>query len=137
VTPAVEGPIYVDSSVLVAGLTSDDPRRESVLAWLDRHLTEMVTSAITEVEVHRALLRRGAPTASKRAADRMLSTYEVTELTPLIRRRAATLHPTTLRTLDAIHVATALAAAVGEFATLDTRQRYAAEEAFLKIAEIA
>ena len=128
--------IYVDSSVLVAAVTSDDPRRAAASSWLYRHTDQLVASAIAEVEVGRALLRRGAPTSAKAAVERLLATYVLVDLTPHIREWAATLRPTALRTLDALHVATALASAVGEFATLDARQRFAAEEASLKIAEI-
>ena len=57
---------------------------------------------------------------------------DVIDVTPEIRRRAAILPPASLRTLDAIHVATALVAEAYQFATLDERQKVAAEEAFLK-----
>jgi uncharacterized protein len=67
---------------------------------------EQVASAIVEVEVVRAV-RRAVPQLSERA-DRVVTQIAVIEPSESIRARAAVLEPVTLRSLDALHLATAL-----------------------------
>jgi uncharacterized protein len=70
------------------------------------HDADQVASAIVEVEVVRAV-RRAAPELTARAQS-VVSQIAVVEPTPGIRERAALLEPATLRSLDALHLATAL-----------------------------
>ena len=58
---------------------------------------------------------------------------EIVEITPEIRERAIEVRPASVRSLDAIHVATALVAGLSGFASFDARQRIAAEEMGLKL----
>ena len=67
---------------------------------------DQVASAIVEVEVVRAI-RRAAPELTALAQD-VVSQIAVVEPTEAIRERAALLEPATLRSLDALHLATAL-----------------------------
>jgi uncharacterized protein len=67
---------------------------------------DQVASAIVEVEVVRAV-RRGIPELSERA-DRVVAQIAVIDPSESIRARAAVLEPVTLRSLDALHLATAL-----------------------------
>jgi len=67
---------------------------------------DQVASAIVEVEVVRAI-RRAAPELVALAQD-VVSQIAVVEPTEAIRERAALLEPATLRSLDALHLATAL-----------------------------
>ena len=67
---------------------------------------DQVASAIVEVEVVRAV-RRGAPELTA-LAQNVVSQIAVVEPTEAIRQRAALLEPATLRSLDALHLATAL-----------------------------
>ena len=68
--------------------------------------SDQLASAIVEVEVVRAV-RRVAPELVTRAR-RVVSQLSVVEVTTPIRTRAALLEPATLRSLDALHLATAL-----------------------------
>jgi uncharacterized protein len=67
---------------------------------------DQLASAIVEVEVVRAV-RRAAP-ALLSQAERVVSQIAVVEPSDRIRARAALLDPATLRSLDALHLATAL-----------------------------
>jgi predicted nucleic acid-binding protein len=67
---------------------------------------DQLASAIVEVEVVRAV-RRAAPELVTQA-QRVVSQLAVVELTEPIRSRAALLDPVTLRSPDALHLATAL-----------------------------
>jgi predicted nucleic acid-binding protein len=86
------------------------PETESAALEAAVRGTSLVTSEVVEVEVRRAV-RRGRPGA-ERAVDLPLSGVSLIPLDDRIRRLAGTLGPSSLRTLDAIHLATALA--VGE-----------------------
>jgi predicted nucleic acid-binding protein len=66
-------------------------------------------------------------------AFRLLDHCEIVDLTPEIRLRAIEVRPASLRSLDAIHVATALVAGINRFASFDARQRIAAEEMGMKL----
>jgi hypothetical protein len=124
-------PVYVDTSVLVAALTRDDTHHEQARKWFAEIGLGFVTSVITDVELERALARRGVPARSHRMADRTLASAQRLDVTADIRATAASLAPASLRSLDAIHVATALTAEVAWFATFDVRQAVGAEEAGL------
>ena len=67
---------------------------------------DQVASAIVEVEVVRAV-QRAAPELTA-LAQNVVSQIAVVEPTEAIRERAALLEPAALRSLDALHLATAL-----------------------------
>ena len=67
---------------------------------------DQVASAVVEVEVVR-VVRRAAPELLSQA-DRVVSHVAVIEITEAIRTRAALADPAALRSLDALHLATAL-----------------------------
>ena len=67
---------------------------------------DQIASALVEVEVPRAV-RRAAPELAPRAA-RVVGQIAVVEMSEPIRARAAALEPSSLRSLDALHLATAL-----------------------------
>jgi predicted nucleic acid-binding protein len=69
---------------------------------------DQFASAIVEVEVVRAVARVAPEQVG--AAQRVVAQLPLVEPTEAIRGRASLLDPPTLRSLDAIHVATALAA---------------------------
>ncbi len=103
--------LYVDSSVILRWLLGQaDP------LVVDFRTVQGVTSALTEVECLRTLDRLSKRTrldekilASKRAlVYQLMKTVEVVEPTPAILDRASLPFPTTLATLDAIHLASAL-----------------------------
>ncbi len=103
---------YVDASVLLR-LVLGEPGR--LAKW--REVDTAVSSALAEVEVVRTLdrLRVRAELTPEETADRRGTAYRLLEAVSLadvstpILRRAADPFPTPLGTLDAIHLATALA----------------------------
>jgi predicted nucleic acid-binding protein len=115
---------YVDSSALVKLLVD-----ESGSAGMTRWYVEaerVLSSRIGIIETRRAVARRsGNPDPG--LVDRILQSVEVFELDADIGRTAATVGPPGLRTLDAIHIATALAIpGVDAFVTYDDRLATAA-----------
>jgi len=88
-------------------LVVEEPESAALRDLLQSHPNQFA-SALVEVEVVRAVARA----APGRVADaqRVVTQLPVVDVTADIRRRAADLQPATLRTLDAIHLATALAA---------------------------
>jgi predicted nucleic acid-binding protein len=103
---------YLDSSVILRlVLKEPDPLRE----WPDVH--HGVTSALAEVEVLRTMdrLRFSAPAlnpqvfaARREAAFRVLEGLETIDITRVVLARAAQPLPTSLGTLDAIHLVSAM-----------------------------
>ncbi len=98
--------LYLDSSALVK-LVVREPETAALLAVLRQH-TDSVSSALARVEVLRAVAR---VTRSKTVRDRALAVLERVALVTIddqILEAAAALPPTSLRSLDAIHLATVL-----------------------------
>src|SRR5438105_675333 len=134
--PSSVAPVYVDSSVLVALLAPDDQHYQSIRRWVARDTSPMLSSVLAEVDVGRSLRRRGAPPALHGALRRILSRLDLVEVTAPIRAAATEIRPAAVRSLDAIHIGTALIAGVERFASLDARQRMAAEEMGLKLVPV-
>ncbi len=116
--------IYLDSSAVVK-LVRIEPESPALRDWLNARDEPPVTSVLAEVEVPRAL-RRSAP-ARLAALPRVLARITRIELDASIRATAAAYAADTLRSLDAIHLATAevLVASgktVSAFVTYDRRQ---------------
>jgi predicted nucleic acid-binding protein len=97
--------IYLDSSALIK-LVHHEPESKALLSWLVAQRLPAVSSVLAEVEVERAI-RRAAPAALP-AVPAVLSTVFLFEIDAAIRRGAAVLADPLLRSLDAIHLATAL-----------------------------
>jgi hypothetical protein len=97
--------IYLDSSGVVKLIRVETSTAELV-AWLGhRESTALVSSALAEVEVPRAL-RRHAPAALE-GAQAVLSRLYIVEIDATVRATAAAYDIRTLRSLDAIHLASA------------------------------
>ena len=92
-----------------------------------------IASAIVEVELPRAV-RRAAPELVP-AAIRVVAQMTVVELGAAVRTRATALDPPTLRSLDAIHLATALEALpeLQSFVSYDERLAAAAAAEGLEV----
>jgi hypothetical protein len=120
---------YLDASAIVK-LVIDEADSLPLLRWY--HESErVVTSRIGLVETQRAVARRDHDEAHLRL---VLDLIDVFELDADIGRRAGALAPPGLRTLDAIHIATALAiGALDAFVTYDDRLATAAREAGLPV----
>jgi len=101
--------LYADTSALVK-LAITEAETPAERAELQRW-SAVATSVITEVELARAVARaasRGGPALDNVAVWTITAAPVELELTPAIRRAAAELELATLRSLDAIHVATAM-----------------------------
>ncbi len=120
---------YLDASAIVK-LVLDEPDSPSMLRWY--HESERVaTSRVGVVETRRAASRRDGDPAQLSA---VIERLEVFELDSEIDQRAGTIGPTSLRTLDAIHLATALSIpGLGSFVTYDDRLAEAARNVGLPV----
>ncbi|MBT2407105.1 MULTISPECIES: type II toxin-antitoxin system VapC family toxin [unclassified Streptomyces] len=113
--------IYLDSAAIVK-LVHAESESDALRDWLDeRAETGWVSSALAEVESFRALARY-APQAAVRL-HLVLDLIDLIDLDAGIRILAQTVRPATGRSLDAIHLATAmsLGARLTSFVTYDKR----------------
>jgi predicted nucleic acid-binding protein len=113
--------IYLDSAAIVK-LAHAEAESAALGRWLgQRRDTPWVTSALAEVEVPRAL-RRWAPEALGRVEPVLATLYRM-EIGVEVRVAAAGLGDRLLRSLDAIHLATAqrLGSELTAFVTYDKR----------------
>jgi predicted nucleic acid-binding protein len=94
--------IYIDSSVVLAELFAED-RRPAETLWA----SVLVSSRLLEYEVwSRALARLRRPPRTEITA--LLGKVDMTEMSQLALRRALEPFPVAVRTLDALHLATAV-----------------------------
>ncbi len=98
--------IYLDASALVR-LVLAEAGWEGLVSYLADH-SQRVVSAIAVTEVRRAVLRSGGSAARARRAEDVLARVDLVAVTTDVLRRAGELVPASLRTLDAIHLATAM-----------------------------
>jgi len=94
---------YVDSSALVK-LVVREPESPALRQYLRRR-EPLVASALAQAEVTRAVLPLGE--AALRQVRRVLARIELVRVNNRVLTIAGTLEPQALRTLDAIHLATA------------------------------
>ncbi|WBB93893.1 type II toxin-antitoxin system VapC family toxin [Verrucosispora sp. WMMC514] len=130
--------IYLDSAAVIK-LLRREPGTEELVSWLnDRSSASLVSSVLAEVEVSRAL-RRAAPQALVGVPTVLSRLYRV-EIDATVRATAAAYQEPLLRTLNAIHLATAeiLAQQAGAdfvaFVTYDRRLLDAAKSIGLPVA---
>ena len=125
--------IYLDSSAIVK-LIQRETESEALSNFVIQHSAdEAVTSALSRVEVVRAVFAGGTPAIEQ--ARRQLSRLDQIALTPELLDRAATLAPTgQLRSLDAIHIAAAQVVGTELRAIVTYDQRMAAAATDLGIA---
>jgi predicted nucleic acid-binding protein len=97
--------VYLDSSAFVK-LVIAEPETAALVAALTT-TPRLVASEILEVEALRAARRANGEDGAA-AARAQLAGVRLLPLTDDIRARAGDLEPATLRSLDAIHIATAL-----------------------------
>ena len=95
---------YLDASAIVK-LIVKEPESAALLAAL-KGMDHHVTSRIATVEVMRAAARRGRVNADRLRA--VLDALDMIELTEEVANRAGSMAPTGLRSLDAIHLASAM-----------------------------
>lgn len=98
--------LYLDASALVKLVLPEAESRslqESLVAW-----PACVTSEIAGVEVMRAVRRASTDPAVEQRAQEVLAGVALLKLETAMMSRAARLEPRLLRSLDAIHLASAL-----------------------------
>jgi len=125
--------VYLDSSALVK-LIVTEPETAALRRYLREH-PERVSSALARVEVCRALRRAGVTEATLRRADQMLGRIALVAMDDPLLRAAAALSPSGLRSLDAVHLATALSLdGLDAVVTYDRRLDAAAAQTGLVVA---
>jgi len=125
--------IYLDSAAVVK-LVHAEPESAALRSWLDeRAEIQWISSVLTEIESFRALARYAPEAASRLPA--VLDLIDLIDLDQRIRMLAQTVTPATARSLDAIHLGTALhsRSSLTSFVTYDERLLDAAQAAGLTI----
>jgi uncharacterized protein len=125
---------YLDASALVK-LATPEPETDVLRSALDAY-DARVTNRLATVEVTRALLRRGmASAALADAVAEVFTGLAVIELDPDVAESAGRIGPSTLRSLDAVHLASvrALGSELEALMTYDARVADAARAAGLTV----
>jgi predicted nucleic acid-binding protein len=123
--------IYLDSAAVVK-LVHAEAESQALRDWLDeRAETGWTSSALVEIESFRALARY-APEAIIRLHP-VLDQIDMIDISPRVRILAQTVQPVSVRSLDAIHLGTALDIRhrLSSFVTYDKRLLDAAAAAGL------
>lgn len=123
----------MDASALVK-LVLPEPESGALVAALAGG-PELITSTVGAIETHRAILAAGGDDELADEAERVLDAVTLVAITEPIRRAAGALRPAFLRTLDAIHLATALSFGeeLAAFVAYDRRLAEAAGAAGLEV----
>jgi uncharacterized protein len=100
------GLLYLDSSALVK-LVLSEPETGTLLELLSAW-PERVSSALSRVEVLRAVRRAGVQNEARRRAEEVIARVGLLRIDDAVLNVAARLDPPGLRALDAIHLATAI-----------------------------
>ena len=125
--------IYLDSAAVVK-LPHAEPGSAALRRWLDeRAEIQWISSVLTEIESFQALARY-APEAASRLSN-VLDQIDLIDLDQGIRMLAQAVTPTTVRSLDAIHLGTAMRfrSSLTSFVTYDKRLLDAARAAGLPV----
>jgi predicted nucleic acid-binding protein len=127
--------VYVETSALTPLIKKEDTSL-TIRDYLgnlveDGHL--LLTGRLSETELRRAAHRCGAP---QRQATIVLEALAIEEQTASHFKLAGTIGGTNLRSLDALHVATAVAAGCTAMVTLDARVAEAAESVGIPVLDI-
>jgi len=115
---------YLDSSAIVK-LAVREPQSDALRKYLRRR-RPVISSALARAEVLRALLPGGEPALA--SGRRVLDRVDLVRVNDRVLNLAATLLPLELRSLDAIHLATAtrLGSDLSDVVTYDERMVAAA-----------
>ena len=127
--------VYLDSSAIVK-LAVHEPETEALRRHLRRR-RPWVSSALARTEVLRAVWPAGEDALA--AGRRVLARCDLVRLNDRVLDRAGAMEPETLRSLDAIHLATAerLGADLGGLITYDDRLAHAARRLGLRVSSPA
>jgi predicted nucleic acid-binding protein len=125
------GAIYLDSAAIVK-LVHAEAETQALREWLDERIdAPWMSSALLEVEAFRALARYAPESASR--LHLVLDLVNLVDVDIAVRIQAQAVKPATVRSLDAIHLATALRIRPASFVTYDKRLADAAREAGLTV----
>lgn len=125
---------YLDASALVK-LGVVEPQSDALRRRLDGY-SALFTSRLSAVEVPRAIERKGSgTTAAVRRIEDVVEGVSIIELDEGLARAASQLAPPTMRSLDAIHLASALSirTELDAFVTYDVRLGEAARSLGLSV----
>lgn len=124
--------LYLDSSAIVK-LVASEPESASLTARIEEATT--VSSEIARVEVLRAIRRSGGKREMLERGREVIRRLGLLRVDGRVLDLAAEVEPADLRTLDAIHLASALVLGetLGAFVTYDRRLVAAAEQAGLGV----
>ena len=129
--------VYLDTSALVKRAIHEEHTTAFRHALMKQRSKESVllTSTLARVEVGRTLRRRAAdiPGDSGATLSMILQGIALAQITDLVTELARTLDPPALRSLDAIHLATAIALGAHELWTYDDRLAEAARGAGITV----
>ena len=100
--------------------------------WLSQAAEPLVSSELLQVEVHRTLIRLGAAEQLHAITDELLASITALPLARVLASASRLPNPS-LRSLDALHLATALSIKSTRFVTYDERLAAAATEAGLAV----
>lgn len=116
---------YLDSSA-AAKLLVDEPESQAVARHLDRvsAASDVVSSVLLETELRRLAVREELAQA---AVTELLASVDIVEPSRSLFHEAGLLPGRLLRSLDALHLATALRMEVDEVVTFDQRMSEAAQ----------
>lgn len=121
---------YLDSSAIIK-LSKEEPESLALVDYLQDASVQVSTSVLAEVEVVRNLRRHQLDD------EHAITGFYLMAVDNDVRQKAVAVGGGRLRSLDAIHIATALA--VGDrdlqFVTYDDRQADAARQAGLKVVQ--
>lgn len=119
-------------------LVAREAETDALTQWL-RDRPVRITSVLSKIEVVRAARRVAAATEDEAVigqASAVLASVTITGVSEAIADRAAALDPPTLRSLDAVHLATALLASPLEgFVAYDDRLAEAARAAGIRVVQ--
>jgi len=96
---------YIDSSALVK-LVAREAESGALKSWLREQRSPQFISELCRVEMTRALATKGIK--DNKRIDRVLSAFDCLRIRSVTLEQARFLEPVELRTLDAIHLASAL-----------------------------
>ena len=127
--------VYLDTSVILAQLLAET-RFPPPSLWSE----SLVSSRLIQYEVWTTLYARGLAASHTDVARELLDALDLVELSPVVLTRALEPFPRPVRTLDALHLATAeylqVAGSPARLATYDRRMRDVASELRLPLYDL-
>lgn len=121
---------YLDATAMVAMLKFEK-RTADLLSVIDGH--EILTSELTFTELQRTMLDAGLSLNAIAPLREVVTTFSIEQS---VLNLAALFPVRNIRTIDALHIATALSASVDGFISFDKTQLKAAAEAGLNSIQI-